>query len=230
MSFQIDTYCQSMLAALQRAFQQRLCYVGLQGSYLRGEATEHSDIDLVVILDTLQPADLVRYRELLEAAGEFHRSCGFICSREDLQHWNPLEGCQLLHSTKDLYGTLADLLPAWTEADEVNYIKLSLNNLYHALCHSYVHGDRSKLRASLPNYYKAAYFILQNTQYLESFRRDRARARFILPKAELLEQLTGADHAVLDTAIRLGQGEDIPFEQLYEQLLCWCQQKQNHMV
>ena len=39
------------LQALDRAFGERVWFVGLQGSYGRGEATETSDIDVVVILD-----------------------------------------------------------------------------------------------------------------------------------------------------------------------------------
>ena len=35
-----------------------ICFAGLQGSYAREEATETSDIDVVVILDRLDMSDL----------------------------------------------------------------------------------------------------------------------------------------------------------------------------
>lgn len=38
---------------LNKSFRDRVWFVGLQGSYGRGEATETSDIDIVVILDEL---------------------------------------------------------------------------------------------------------------------------------------------------------------------------------
>ena len=58
----LDIFC----AALSETFRNRIWFVGLQGSYGRNEATDESDIDVVVILDTLQPKDITRYREMLE--------------------------------------------------------------------------------------------------------------------------------------------------------------------
>lgn len=43
------------LAAL---YGSRLVFFGIQGSYARGEATDTSDIDVVVLLDKLEMADL----------------------------------------------------------------------------------------------------------------------------------------------------------------------------
>ena len=47
----IHTWMETFLEALDRTFPARVRFVGLQGSYGRGEATEGSDIDAVVILD-----------------------------------------------------------------------------------------------------------------------------------------------------------------------------------
>ena len=66
------------VAALKRTFGPRLCFVGLQGSYRRGEATEASDIDLCVILDRLDAADFPRLREVLDALPEGEKAAGFV--------------------------------------------------------------------------------------------------------------------------------------------------------
>ena len=52
----IDTtvWLKELLAALDETFDSRVWFVGLQGSYARGEATDSSDLDVVVILDRLQ--------------------------------------------------------------------------------------------------------------------------------------------------------------------------------
>ena len=63
----IDAWMQRFVDALDETFGPRVWFVGLQGSYGRGEATETSDIDTVVILDRLSPADLRRYRAMLDA-------------------------------------------------------------------------------------------------------------------------------------------------------------------
>jgi len=49
----IDHWMTDLTAKLKEAFSDRLLFVGLQGSYRRGEANENSDIDAVVILDVL---------------------------------------------------------------------------------------------------------------------------------------------------------------------------------
>ena len=49
----IEFYLTSAVDGLKSCFGERLLYVGLQGSYLRGEATEESDIDLMVVIDRL---------------------------------------------------------------------------------------------------------------------------------------------------------------------------------
>ncbi len=218
MQFDIHNYCDRLKEALCTAFGARLCYMGLQGSYLRGEATAHSDIDIVVILDRLDCADMDQYRSIIGEMGDFDRSCGFICSKTDLQHWNPLEACQLQHTTKDLYGKLTDFLPYWTMEDERNYIKLSLNNLYHALCHSYIHGDREELKRALPAFCKSVFFILQNSHYLET-------GVFAKTKAELLALLDEEDKALLQTAMELAAGRPADLERDLPALLNWCQRK-----
>lgn len=58
----VDAWMAELLPQLQQVFDERLRYVGLQGSYRRGEATENSDIDVVVLLNTVALDDLDTYR------------------------------------------------------------------------------------------------------------------------------------------------------------------------
>ena len=88
--FDLNDYLKKLIAACQAAFGDRLLYVGLQGSYMRGEATERSDIDVMIVLDRFSVRDMDIYRQALESAGERERACGFICGREELARWNPL--------------------------------------------------------------------------------------------------------------------------------------------
>ena len=57
MVIDIAAWMKEFLQALNESFENRVWFVGLQGSYGRGEATETSDIDVVVILDELAVAD-----------------------------------------------------------------------------------------------------------------------------------------------------------------------------
>ena len=57
----ITAWMDGFLKALHDTFGNRIWFVGLQGSYGRGEATETSDIDVVVILDELSASDIGDY-------------------------------------------------------------------------------------------------------------------------------------------------------------------------
>lgn len=212
----IELYLHTLIHRLQEAFDRRLVYVGLQGSYRRGEANERSDIDCMVVLDTLTVPDMDIYREILARVGDADRACGFLCSREDLQNWNPCEICQLVHETRDYYGTLRELVPAYTQADIRAYIKISVGNLYHEIVHRYIHGSAEENKRALPYSYKAVFYILQNLYFLKT-------GEYALTRAELMERLDGEDCEVLYTAalVRCQPGYD--FASAFRLLLGWCQ-------
>ena len=54
----IAVWMDRFLNLLEESFGKRIWFVGLQGSYARGEATQTSDIDVVVILDKLSASDI----------------------------------------------------------------------------------------------------------------------------------------------------------------------------
>lgn len=213
----INEYIDQLVQLLTAEFGCRLKYIGLQGSYLRNEANPNSDIDIMIVIDDLSSFDLRKYRSILQSMEHYDKSCGFICSTNDLKNWNPFELCNLLHSTKDYLGTLSDLLPRYTTDDIRNFVKLSINNLYHELCHRYVHSDQEHNIHCLPASYKALFFILQNKYYLES-------GSFISTRSELLELLSGIDHCVLKKAISITKEPNYNFEEYFECLFSWCQQ------
>lgn len=104
----------------------------------------------MVILDNLTARDLDTYRSLLMAAGHYDRSCGFLCGSAEIAGWNPLEVCHLVHTTQNYYGKLRDFLAHYAREDEKNFILLSLDNLYHELCHRYIHSDRETNAVDFP--------------------------------------------------------------------------------
>ena len=82
----LNNYLNKLISGCRSVFGERLLYVGLQGSRLRGEADENSDIDVMVILDRFSVEDMDRYREILKKTGFYEKSCGFICGREEMNH------------------------------------------------------------------------------------------------------------------------------------------------
>lgn len=211
--FDLDSYLNDLILSCRTAFGDRLLYVGLQGSYLRREAHKGSDIDVMLILDQFSVQDMDQYREILKRIGFYEKSCGFICGRDELLCWSPLEVCQLRHTTKDLFGVLTDYLPSGTWEDEVSYVKLSLGNLYHELCHRYIHADRERNITAFRSTCKDVFFLMQNLHYLES-------GRFILTKKDLKEAVSAEDRQVLELA---ELPDEFDFDRAFYALFAWCQ-------
>ena len=209
--FDIKRYLDELTLRCKSVYGNRLLYIGLQGSYLRGEATENSDIDIMVVIDNFTVADMDAYRRILQSLGDFDKSCGFICGKEDLLNWNQLEICQLLHTTENIFGKLESLVPSYTREDERNYVKLGIDDLYHAICHRYIHAPREKSITKLPLCDKPLFFIVQNLHYLES-------GEFVLKKSELREKVCDEDKAMLDIGT-LRDGYD--FDEAFELVFRW---------
>lgn len=213
----IESYMTRLKESLLRQFGKRLVYMGLQGSYLRGEATENSDIDVMTVIDGLTVADMEAYRDIINSMECPEKSCGFICSKRDLANWNPMEICGLVGGTKDYHGELRALVPAFSRVDVVNFTKMSLNNLYHEICHRYIHGGTERSAEALPGTYKGVFFILQNLHYLKT-------GEFISGKASLLEKLEGRDRQVLQRALDMNNCADYDFAESFDLLFTWCQE------
>ena len=212
--FILEDYLDKLINECKVVYGERLVYLGLQGSYLRGEATDKSDIDIMAVIDDFCAADMDIYREILKKVGDYERSCGFICGRDELARWNPLEVIQLRYTTKDLYGKLAELLPEAKREDEVNYVKVSLGNLYHELCHRYIHTEKENSAVKLAFTLKGFFFLIQNLHYLES-------GEFLLTKKELKEKVSPEDRYILELSENYVPQD---FEIVFPKVMEWCRQ------
>ena len=102
MTIKIDEWLNLAIEKLQKSFKEKLLFVGLQGSYNRGEATPESDIDLVVILDKLSFEDLKEYRKIIDEMSNKELACGFISGKKELQNWSKCDLFQFFYDTKSL--------------------------------------------------------------------------------------------------------------------------------
>ena len=106
----IDNWMKLYLDALNQTFDNRIWFVGLQGSYGRGEATETSDIDLVVILDELTIADVRNYNKMLDTMPHRELICGFLSGKREIFHWEPSDLFQFCYDTTPIMGSLGEVL------------------------------------------------------------------------------------------------------------------------
>ena len=213
--FDINVWLDIIIKKLQNEFEQRLFFVGLQGSYNRGEATQSSDIDLVLILDNLSFEDLKRYRSIIDSMPDKDKSCGFISGREELQNWSKSDLFQFFYDTKSLIGNLQDLIQAPTIEDAKQAIKISSENLYQTAVHSFINSNnRAK---DLKNLYKGVFFVLQAKYFIET-------KKYIPTKIELSELLNGIDRDILNICINrnnINEKATIELENLYKMLIQW---------
>lgn len=214
-----ERWMEEILEKLKHKFGTRLLFVGLQGSYRRGEATEASDFDMVTVLDKLSVGDLAFYRSLLETMPEHEKACGFICGRSELQNWPRHELFQFARDTDSYYGTMDGLLPDWNEADLRESIRISAANLYHAACHLVLYEDKASWAEGLEALYKAVFFPLQLAEYLRG-------GVYYSSKTALLPHLKGWEAALLEKSIKkeINQKDlqENP-EAFFTPLIEWCQ-------
>ena len=125
----ISIWMNDFLQSLQATFGERVWFVGLQGSYGRDEATESSDIDMVVILDALADTDIQKYNAILDTLPHREQICGFLSGKEELLAWEPSDLFQFYHDTTPIKGSLDDLLPLLDDAAVARAIKIGACNI-----------------------------------------------------------------------------------------------------
>ena len=201
------------LEALKDCFGQRVCFVGLQGSYARGEATENSDLDLVVILDELTPADIRAYSKMLDALPHREVLCGFLSGKAELQAWDAGDLFQFYHDTKPIWGALEDIiaLPGAQAAKQA--VSIGACSLYHGCVHNLIYGKKERTLAGL---YKSATFLIQAVQYLRT-------GDYIRNREELMAAVPADERDILQTAAHLKNGGEMRFDEMSDKLFTWIQ-------
>ena len=155
---EITEFIKKYMTALDQAFPDRVWFAGLQGSYGRGEATEASDIDMVVILDQLSASDIRTYDAMLDTLPCRELICGFLSGRQELENWEPSELFQFCRDTTPIRGSLDQVLSSVTSADIARAIKSGACGVYHGCVHNMLYEKSEDILKGL---YKSASFVLQ---------------------------------------------------------------------
>ena len=153
----ISSWTQNFVEALTQTFGDRIWFVGLQGSYSRGEAGETSDIDMVVILDEVSPADIQSYNAMLDTMPNRELICGFLSGKEEILNWEASDLFQFYHDTTPIYGNLDELLPQINMTAVDGAIKIGACNIYHGCVHNMLYEKSEEVLKGL---YKSASFVV----------------------------------------------------------------------
>lgn len=206
----IKNWMKEFAEKIERTFGARVWFVGLQGSYGRGEATDTSDIDVVVILDELRMDDLKTYREMLATMPNRELVCGFVSGKSELLNWEASDLFQFYYDTTPIYGTLDCLLEKIDRQAVKLAIRIGACNIYHACVHNFVHEKSCDILRSL---YKSAVFVLQAVWFYET-------GCYIKSKSELQKAFEPPSE-VLAVAQDLKNGASVNFDEMSELLLNW---------
>ena len=209
----ITAWMQNFLQTLNETFANRVWFVGLQGSYGRGEACDTSDIDVVVILDRLSSSDIHDYNAMLDTLPHRELVCGFLSGKDELLHWETSDLFQFCYDTTPIKGSLDELLAAIDEAAVKRAVKIGACNIYHGCVHNMLHEKSVEILRGL---YKSASFVVQAIVFLET-------GKYVRHQKELLSVAATDEQAIVFTFLNLKGGASPDFLQASESLLTFAQ-------
>ena len=210
----ITTWMQSFLQTLNKTFANRVWFVGLQGSFARGEATETSDIDIVVILDELSAIDIRTYNAMLDTLSNRELICGFLSGKDDIMNWEPSDLFQFCHDTTPIKGSLDQVLAVVDESAVNRAIKIGACNIFHGCVHNMLHEKSEDILREL---YKSASFVVQAIVFKQT-------GSYIKHQEELLAVATPNEQTIINTFFSLKNGGTVDFISMSDALFAWVKQ------
>ena len=208
---EITTWLDGFLKALNENFENRVWFVGLQGSYGRGEATETSDIDVVVILNELSSSDIRVYNAMLDTLPERELICGFLSGKDELLNWEPSDLFQFYYDTTPIKGSLDEMLAVIDETAVSRAIKIGACNIYHGCVHNMLHEKSEDVLRGL---YKSASFVVQAIAFKQT-------GKYIRHQKELLSIASPDEREIINTFLNLKNGGSVNFSLMSEALLAF---------
>ena len=207
----ITVWMQDFLHILNETFTNRIWFVGLQGSYGRGEATETSDIDIVVILDELSAIDIQTYHDMLDNLSYRELICGFLSGKKEIMSWELSDLFQFCHDTTPIKGSLDEVMAVIDESDVSRAIKIGVCNIYHGCVHNMLHEKSEDILREL---YKSASFVVQAIAF-------RQTGNYISRQKELLQVVSSNERDIVETFLNLKNGGTADFNSMSETLFVW---------
>ena len=207
----ITTWTKNFLQTLNEAFANRVWFVGLQGSYGRGEATETSDIDIVVILDELSAMDILTYNAMLNTLSNRELICGFLSGKNEILNWEPSDLFQFCNDTTPIKGSLDEVMAVVDESAVNRAIKIGACNIFHGCVHNMLHEKSEDILRGL---YKSASFVVQAIVFKQT-------GNYISHQKDLLQVVSFDERVVVEIFLSLKNGGTVDFTLMSETLFTW---------
>ena len=207
----ITAWMKNFLKSLNETFANRVWFVGLQGSYGRGEATETSDIDVVVILDELSAMDIQTYNDMLDTLSHRDLICGFLSGKSEVLNWEPSDLFQFCHDTTPIQGSLDEVMAVIDESVVNRAIKIGTCNIFHGCVHNMLYEKSEDILRGL---YKSASFVVQAIVFKQT-------GNYIIHQKDLLQVVSFDERVIVETFLNLKNGGTVDFDLMSETLFTW---------
>ena len=207
----ITAWMKKFLKSLNETFANRVWFVGLQGSYGRGEATETSDIDVVVILDELSATDIQTYNDMLDTMSHRDLICGFLSGKSEVLNWEPSDLFQFCHDTTPIQGSLDEVMAVIDESVVNRAIKIGTCNIFHGCVHNMLYEKNEDILRGL---YKSASFVVQAIVFKQT-------GNYIIHQKDLLQVVSFDERVIVETFLNLKNGGTVEFNLMSETLFAW---------
>jgi hypothetical protein len=207
----INVWINRFLKILNDTFANRVWFVGLQGSYGRGEARDTSDIDVVVILDELSASDIQIYNAMLDTLPHRELICGFLSGKKEIMNWEPSDLFQFCHDTTPIKGSLDEVMAVVDENAINRAIKIGACNIFHGCVHNMLHEKSEDILRGL---YKSASFVVQAIVFKQT-------GNYIKHQEELLMVANLNEQSIINTFLSLKKGGTVDFTPMSETLFAW---------
>ena len=207
----INIWMNAFIQKLNEVFANRVWFVGLQGSYGRGEATESSDIDVVVILNELSASDIQTYNDMLDTLPHRELICGFVSGKDEILNWEPSDLFQFYHDTTPIKGSLNDLLTLIDNTAIDRAIKTGAGNIYHGCVHNMLHEKSEEILKGL---YKAASFVVQAIVFKQT-------GNYFKHQNQLLQVALPEERTIVENFLKYKNSEAVDFCEASRILFEW---------
>ena len=207
----ITAWMQNFLQTLNQTFSNRVWFVGLQGSYGRGEATETSDIDVAVILDELSAVDIQTYNTMLDTLPHRELICGFLSGKKEIFNWEPSDLFQFCYDTTPIKGSLDEVMEVIDESAVNRAIKTGACSIYHGCVHNILYEKSEDILRGL---YKSASFVVQAIAFKQT-------GTYIRHQKDLLEVVSSDEREIVETFMNLKNGAKVDFNSMSNTLFAW---------
>ena len=207
----INDWMKNFLQKLDETFANRVWFVGLQGSYGRGEATETSDIDVVVILDELSAMDIQTYNDMLDTLSHRDLICGFLSGKSEILNWEPSDLFQFCHDTTPIQGSLDEVMAVIDESAVNRAIKIGTCNIFHGCVHNMLYEKSEDILRGL---YKSASFVVQAIVFKQT-------GNYIIHQKDLLQVVSFDERVIVETFLNLKNSGTVEFNLMSETLFAW---------